>query len=827
MENIHLQIENLLYENATDLEVAKFLKKEIKSYFETLDSVFEISGGKDFLVKHTLRIDELLKLIYKVAQREMFGDYMPMKNSLPIALVALGSYGREQLCVYSDIDLMIVYKKVSGYNMEQMIEKILYILWDTGLKIGHRVHEVDELLEVSRTDTTIKTALIESRLVQGSLFLWTEVENAIAKIRYDDPKKFIEAKLEEQRQKHKKFPLTMEPNLKDGEGGFRDANLVFWIGKVLYNSNNIKNLPFEVIRDSDYRAFGKVLEFLFRVRSALHLASGKKEDRLRLDLIPEVARYLGYKNSQSDHMKLASKVTGALKSIRLYSKIWLEILTSDYRLYDTQGAMRVIHPNHTLEDLDGVLQQLTQSATEPFVVHPTFLQKLIHVPLPKELTPKLYTRIGEIFYQEHAYSILSTLSFAKCLYAVIPPIAKVVNLPQFDGYHQYAVDIHSLQCLRHVESIQDSAILELFNALDREEQRVLKIVIFLHDAGKGRVTDHHMVGVILFRRFANALLIEKSLIEMGEQLILHHTLMSKVAQREDLYNEKVILKFATHFPSKKLLDMIYILTYADMSGVGNGVYNNFSAKLIKTLYQEAVDALQHQQILSETAKRVEKEGALKRYEPFLALKRSEQNKILSIPYNLLFIKYTPSEIVEISKRALALEEFSYEISNEGHLSIEILHQENFSLLYLLRKLSSLKVIQMNTTKLFNATHYCKIEFAEEVTQEDRELIAYFLTNAFKEQKIDSSKPLANPIVQKDIILDDEHSKDYAALYIKTKDQKGLLAFMIESFKEIGLQISSAKIHTFKGYTKDIFLIKKDRNFRHNTQQLIKKLTGTA
>ncbi len=247
MDKLKSEIESLLYENASDFEIAKVLKKDIKEYFETLEETFATSGGKDFLVKHTKKIDTILKIIYRVSLQSMFGDYTPMKNAIPIGLIALGSYGREQLCVYSDIDLMIVYKDIPGYNIKELIEKILYILWDTGLKLGHRVHTVEELYDVSKTDITIKTALIESRFIEGSHFIWTETQNALSCIQHDGIKDFIEQKLEEQAKKHKKFPLTMEPNLKEGVGGFRDANLVFWIGKVLYHVNAIKDLPETIV----------------------------------------------------------------------------------------------------------------------------------------------------------------------------------------------------------------------------------------------------------------------------------------------------------------------------------------------------------------------------------------------------------------------------------------------------------------------------------------------------------------------------------------------------------------------------------------------------
>ncbi len=154
-----------------------------------------------------------------------------MKNTLPITLMALGSYGREQLCVHSDIDLMIVYKESIGYNTQEIIEKIVHILWDCGLKLGHRVHEVGELFEVSKEDITIKTSLIEARFIEGSPYLLTEIQNELSSIRHYKPNEFIDAKLEELKGLHKQFPLAMESNLKDGAGGFEVANLVYWIGK--------------------------------------------------------------------------------------------------------------------------------------------------------------------------------------------------------------------------------------------------------------------------------------------------------------------------------------------------------------------------------------------------------------------------------------------------------------------------------------------------------------------------------------------------------------------------------------------------------------------
>ncbi len=820
MDQIKAKIEELLYDNATDLEIAKVFKQDIKSYFNTLEETFATSGGKDFLVKHTKKIDSILKLIYKVASRDMFGDYLPMKNSIPLALVALGSYGREQLCVHSDIDLMIVYKDIPGYNLKEMIEKILYILWDTGLKLGHRVHTIDDLYEVSKTDITIKSALIESRFIEGSNFVWMETENAITKIRRDNIAEFIRLKLQEQEGKHHKYPLTMEPNLKEGVGGFRDANLVYWIGKILYNANNIKNLPVNIVEEKEYRSFRIALEFLFRVRSALHLVSHKKEDKLRLDLIPETAYLLGYKKGKEGQTKFAQKVTESLKIIRLYSTIWIDRLTTKYQVEEIEKNF--IYPKKKHQDFNTLIKELCKHAKHPFHAHPTFLQALISAQKPERLDSALYRTIYNIFEQPYSYAILRTLSHVRLLRYTIPPIKKVVDLPQFDGYHQYAVDIHSIYCVYHLEHIEDTYIQALFSALSDKEKVMLKLVTFLHDAGKGRKRDHHFVGASLFKIFAAKLNIDSTLIKMGETLITYHTLMSNVAQREDLYSENIILGFASHFKSKKLLDMIYILTYADMRGVGGDVYNSFTAQLIKTLYAQSVEVLGRTDMLDEAAKRVKKEQSIKNLIAFKALKKSEQKKILLIPSNLLFLRYTPKKILAICQRAFETKTYEYHIRNQKYLTIEIIRTRSFNLSYLLSKLSNLDVVNMDIYKLFDNLKYFKIDFSQNVTMEEIGFIEEFIHDSFNTTK---REKMHRPQIQKnELDIDCEHTKTHAIMHLNSLNQKGLLAFVIDMFDEMGIDIVTAKIHTLKNRTRDMFLIEKNGNFCHNVDIIIEKLT---
>jgi [protein-PII] uridylyltransferase len=814
LKNIKSQIETLLQEEAEDFEIAKALKKDIKIYFGTLEESFANSGGKDFLVKHTQKIDTIIKLIYMVAMRSIFGTtYAPSKHALPITLVALGSYGREQLCVHSDIDLMIVYKDIDGYKTKEMMEKILYILWDTGLKLGHRVHEVDELFDISQTDITIKTSMIESRFVEGSLYLWTEIGNELNRMKKDNPQEFIAQKIEEMRELHKRFPMTMEPNLKEGVGGFRNANLVYWIGNILYNVSKIKELPKEIVTDEEYREFRIALEFLFRVRSALHLSTKKKEDRLRLELIPQIAQYLGYSNKE--HMKFAKEVIRSLKVVKLHTTIWTDALDNDDKNY-------MIRPKKIDDSLVSLLQQLLIAGAKPFTVHPTFLLALSRASKPKYLNETIYKIINQLFFQPHCYEILQPLIDTNLLGYIINPMNRVINLPQFDGYHRYSVGIHSLKALQNLENIEDERLNSIYNALKPEEKALIKLVTLLHDSGKGRRERHEIVGARLFKKFIEKLEFSDEYANIGRNLILYHDTMSDIAQKEDLHREQTILKFASIFPTKLELDLIYLLTYSDMRAVGEKTYNSFNAKLLRTLYTQSQIAISHGEKLYETSKRVKKERTLKKKSEFRNLSRLFQKKILSIPSNLLFMKYNSNKIIEISKIANELKDYKFFIDNSSFLTIEIIRKNNLDLAYLLYRLRRLNVVNMDICKLFNGIKYFKIDFSD-MADEDEIL---FIEDIIKEslENVHQLNLEAPEIEKKWVDIDCDHSREHGMIRLQCSDKKGLMSYVISTFDKLGIDICSAKIHTKSNKVNDLFLIEKNGNFCHNTELIIKKLT---
>ncbi|NPA73780.1 MAG: HD domain-containing protein [Epsilonproteobacteria bacterium] len=834
-------MEDLIEQKASDFEISKEIKKSIKEYLDSLDDIFKQKQGKDFLVKHTKKIDEFIDTVYRYVLRKFFGDYLPFQSQIPIVLSALGSYGREQLCVYSDIDIMFVYEDIKGYNAEEIIRSVLHILWDAGLKLGHRTHKLDELLEASKQDITVKTAMLETRFLCGSKILWMKTQREIDRIRAYKQKEFILTLQKINAVRYKKFQFDMEPNIKEGIGGLRDANSLFWVANALYRVRNIKELIPKYINEGEYKEYRTALEFLFRVRSALHLSSKKKNDTLNLQNIPDVAKMLGFKDGRykSAQNQLVSQTLHSLKTIKTTTKLLIKKLTKSV-LFDKKNIPLLknsrISPeiylcNDTLiasldKQGDGYIDILKMSlrlSDKDLNFDISYINYLKKTKFNKKNSKKIYKYKKELFYKNRIYKLFDAYFQADILQEVFTPFKKIMNLPQFDGYHKYPVDIHSIKSLYFLENIDDKDIKKLFDELSEDEKALLRLVIFFHDIGKGRKKDHRVVGASIFKTQAEKLGFDEKSINLGSLLIKYHTLMNTTASREDIYSEQVILSFISRLRSVKALNMLYILTYCDMKAVNNKIYSPFFSSLLKELYGISLDTFEKEELIDETSRRLRKENSLKRFDDFKKLKKPLQKKILSIGSNIFFIKHKPSQIVSLSLWANSLKdkEYDYKIDNSQNLSISIMRKNELNVGYLLGKLSFLNVSGMDIFKLFDEIKYFKIDFLEKIEQDEILFIKEVLQKSFDmSRKIGYNIP---KIDRKDLLFDCNHSKTYAKMILHTKDQKALMAHVVSVFDEFGVDIATAKIQTIKQKAHNLFLIEKNGKFCDNIEKIKEKI----
>ena len=828
-----LEIENLIEKNGSDFELSKLFKQYIKEYKESLPELFKSSQGKDFLVKHTKKLDSIMSLMYKTVLRRVFGNYIPMRNSIPIAIVALGSYGREQLCVHSDIDLLIVYEDIEGFNSTLIIEKLFYLAMDAGLKLGHRVHETNDLFKAANEDLTIRTSLMESRFIIGSNFTWHATQKELTKIRLYEQKEFLVAKVQEAQTRRKKYPITMQPNIKESVGGLRDTQLLYWIAHTIYGVTSIKELSGVVFKEESYKEYRMALELLYRVRSALHLITNKQVDTLSLEYIPSVATMLGF----SDQKRLASRVLAAGWRIDNFTRIFTKKMIRPY-IYDKdmiktlrknrlqKGIYELndriyISYNQNIRSVNRLLELLVSIEDKPYKFDSGVLSQFTYIKIKHPLDKKTYSLLKQLLERKHTHSMLKLFYDAGILHQLFLNFRKVLHLPQFDGYHHYPVDLHSIECVRALENIKEPTIQALHDELNTQERLLLKVVVLFHDTGKGRKQDHSEVGAKLIVPFAKQLNINEDSINRAVILVKNHILMSNVAFKENIHNEKTLYKFMSKIEDVKNLNLLYILTYADINGVGGDTYNSFNSKLLYDLYQSALEIAQNSDRITDAKKRLIIENRVRNLEAFSQMSRLMQKKILTIESNLFFFKHSAQNILEIVKKAKETKEYSFTTHSERSLTIEIYRRIPINLGFLLASLSHLSVASMEIFTLFDEIKYFKIEFIEHINGNELIEIQEKIDMAFDMKRVVKLKDVK--IKHDEITMDCEHSMTHAEILIHTKNQNGLLAYVMNCFEELHINIITAKIHSSKYKVRDSFLMDKQNNICNNVENIYKML----
>ena len=397
-----------------------------------------------------------------------------------------------------------------------------------------------------------------------------------------------------------------------------------------------------------------------------------------------------------------------------------------------------------------------------------------------------------------------------------------MHLPQFDGYHHYPVDIHSIECVNALENIKEDFIQKLHDKLSSDEKMILKIVTLFHDTGKGRKQDHSEVGAKVIAPFMKRLGIKEELIKRSVILVKHHILMSSVAFKENIHNEKTLYKFMSKIEDAKNLDLLYILTYADITGVGGDTFNSFNSTLLLDLYKNALEIAQNSERITDAKKRLIIENRVKKNEDFKQLTKLQQKKIITIESNLFFFKHTANEIIEISKTARGIKEYDFTLKNKNSLTIEIFRKIPINIGYLLSKLAPLNIANMEIFTLFDGVKYFRIDFIKNVT--GNELVEV-------EETIDASFDMSKEVVLRDIKIKDEeinidcdHSLAHAEISVHTANQKGLLSYIMHIFEELNINIITAKIHSSKYKVKDSFLIEKQNEICNNSEIIRSMLT---
>ncbi len=498
-------------------------RAEIRRRFEAGGTAAAVMREQCFLM------DQLIHALFDV----VIGELYPLANPTAgekLALVAVGGYGRGELAPCSDIDLLFLLPYKRTPHTEQVVEALLYVLWDLGLKIGHAVRSVEDCLRHAKSDLTVRTSLLELRFLRGDEELFGELKRRFdLEIARGTAAQFIEAKLAERDERHRRegdSRYKLEPNVKEGKGGLRDLHTLFWLAKYIYRIDDVAKLvDLGVLSPEESHRFARAQDFLWTVRCHLHYLTGRAEERLTFDLQTEIGRRMGYTDHAGSrgverfmkHYFLIAKDVGDL------TRIFCAILEADQRRRRRLPWVRWGIGRRGLDGfvLDG--ERLTIPAEDFFAKDPVALIRLLHIAQRTglDIHPRALRRVGQSLRLVDAKlrddpeanrlfldiltsprdpeSALRRMNEAGVLGRFIPDFGRVVAQMQYDMYHHYTVDEHTLFAigiLHKIESgqLKDEAPLSSSLIGTIASRRALYVAVLLHDIAKGRGGDHSVLG---------------------------------------------------------------------------------------------------------------------------------------------------------------------------------------------------------------------------------------------------------------------------------------------------------------------------------------------
>lgn len=533
-----------------------------------------------------------------------------------ICLVAVGGYGRGELHPFSDVDLLILGAATLSPEDEERVERFIALVWDIGLSVAHSVRSVEQCEADARGDPILATSLMEARLIAGSAPLLTDMLECTGPDAMWTGPKFFQARCLEQRERHRRFDDTasnLEPNLKDGPGGLRDIHTVEWVARRHFGAASLGELvEHGFLSPSEHRALAESREYLWEIRFRLHLLTGRAEDRLLFDYQKRLAALFGYRD---DERNLAVE-----KFMKRYYRCVMEVsrlnemLLALFReaILETAATRRKVPINAHFCAVDGYLE-VTDSGV--FVRHPVALLELflilqqrpdlegvrastirlvrIHRYLIDERfrsDPEACGTFREILRQpRHVAREVRRMHRYGLLARYLPEFEAVAGQMQYDLFHAYTVDEHSLFALGGVRAFAApekrnefplcSAVFDILRSTE-----VLYIAALFHDIGKGRGGDHSELGARSALAFCRRHGLDRYDSRLVAWLIRHHLLMSHTAQRRDISDPDVINEFARAVGDREHLDHLYLLTVADIRATNPNLWSEWKDALLRDLY---------------------------------------------------------------------------------------------------------------------------------------------------------------------------------------------------------------------------------------------------
>jgi [protein-PII] uridylyltransferase len=846
--------------------VAEILKAALVAGRDEVRRRFE-GGASGTETVHALAflMDQIIRVLHDFVGAHVYANANPSKGE-HMTLIAVGGYGRGELAPYSDIDLLFLTSYKPTPYTEQVVEYMLYTLWDMGLKVGQATRSIEETLRQAEADLTIRTAVLEARYIWGDQDLFAELKRRFdAEIVKKTSVDFITAKLLERDQRHERLGdsrYLVEPNVKESKGGLRDLHTLFWIAKYVYRVDSMSKLvDLKVLSPKEAHRFARAQNFLWTVRCHLHFLADRAEDRLTFDRQGEVGRRMGYTDHAGTrgverfmkHYFLVAKDVGDLTRIfcaflesehrhqpRLSLKRWGWSKRAVEGFAVDAGRLDVASENQFRDDPVALIRLFYVAQKEGLDVHPHALRlatqslKLIDNDLRNNAQAnRLFVEI--LTSTKNPEIGLRWMNEAGVFGRFVPDFGRVVAQMQYDMYHVYTVDEHSLFAIGILHQIESGGLKDelplatsIFPTID--SRRVLYLAVLLHDIAKGRGGDHSILGAQVAEKLGPRLGFSAEETETVTWLVRWHLLMSSTAFKFDIDDPQTIHDFVDRVQSPERLKLLLILTIADIRAVGPNVWNGWKAALLRELYHRATEMMSGGIDPAAREQRVKAaQDALRQKLPDFST--AEIDSFIAKGYPLYWLSFdaeTQSRharlIREAERSGAPLTVDTRVDATRAVTEVTVYtadHPGLFSRIAGALALAGANIVDAKIHTLANGmaldTFWVQDRSGGAFDQPQKlARLAVMFENVLMgkvKPRLELDAPEKVPsrtrvfTVPPRVLIDNNASRTYTVIEVNGRDRPGLLYEVTGALTQLNLQISSAKISTYGEKVVDVFYVK--------------------
>ncbi len=821
-----------------------------------------LKGGLQALIEQFQKgtsVNQLLKARSALIDHILIQSWQQFSVSEHCSLIAVGGYGRQELQPYSDIDILIL---VNEDSCTKKLEAWIAFLWDIGLEVGHSVRNLVDCNQLAIDDITIATSLMESRHLCGQEGAFEQLQLLLQAKDFWPAKDFYKAKVKEHRLRHKKFEdssYNLEPNIKSNPGGLRDIQVIQWIALRQFHSKSLHDLiSQQIFTRREYKTLISHQQFLRKVRFALHAIAGKREDRLSFEHQKQVAVWLGY---EDDKKKLAveylmQRYYRSVMTIRNLAELFIQIFEQDYLLEDTSELLHYLDEDFYIENhrIGTKNEELFREKPEALI---TIFNYLAQDPEIKQIQAKTLRQIRsnqQIINKDYLLSkknkdawlkFLSTkqatsrgfalMKRTNILGALIKEFAQIEGQMQFDLFHAYTVDEHTLFLLRHIIRYNKPDCQQEFPICSQIMQELddptgIYLAAIFHDIGKGRGGDHSELGAVDAFDYCIKLGLTTEQAELVSWLVKNHLVMSLIAQRKDISDPDVIEAFAKRLPSHQHLELLYVLTVSDIRATNPTLWNSWKASLLKELFlatsyylKQSSPRANQQEMLQDARQQVIAQSLNNGLE-----EQSLQNLLNELGDEYL-LRYHPEQVIWQLEQLLSQPNYSSDqpfVAIKNHRSqagteIFIAINDKPDLFATIVSVLSQNQMNIQAATLFTSPKgYCLDTFivldsqgqplsnTSRLDEIESKLIAMLKQSDQTLSKVTRSIPsrYKHFNVPTKVEFSFDKANKLTILELTALDRPALLVKIAQAFKDCNLKIHSAKIVTLGEKVEDIFIV---------------------